>query len=160
MTAKISFFRRTPLEEEVFGGKVLIEIDGEKQGELGESELTFELEEGEHTVKMCKTHGSGMFIGFAELTFELEPGYHLFLRYYPPMITSQDGSITIQNFDTVNPDKEAENNDALLSKELNDLEEREKQTKKKNSPLLTIAVIVAMAIIFFIIGASRSNYFG
>lgn len=102
---KLVFLRRTEKEIQVFGGDVYIDIDGKNVGILSRTNQEYNIQAGQHTIKMYKSHSYDTFIGFAESTITVEENEQLMVRYATPMAANQPGNIIISPYD---PSKESE----------------------------------------------------
>ncbi len=100
MTEKLIILRRTPTEIKVFGGDVYVDIDGKNIGILGEEDIFIELQSGNHTLKMYKSHNMGTFIGIAKVEINMKDGSPLFARYAAPYLVNQSGTIIITDYES------------------------------------------------------------
>jgi hypothetical protein len=69
-------------------------------GILGMEDFEIELPEGNHKIKMYKSHTFDTFIGNAESEISLKKDEKLLLKYSPPMLVNQAGNIVISNFES------------------------------------------------------------
>lgn len=148
---KLYFIRRTPSEIEIFGGTVYAEIDGKMVGEVGISDLIIDVEPGQHTIKMYKSHTYDTFIGFAEVNLNVEDGKDLTFRYSAPMTVTQAGHIVVADFtsiDDIDRQINQKENHLRTEKRENDLQEQKKETEsQKNNKALILLVVVVPALI-------------
>lgn len=153
MSTKLVFLRRTEKEIEVFGGEVYIDINGKNIGILGTSDFVYEVIEGQYKVKMYKSHTYDSFIGSAEAEVCVEKGEDLLIKYSPPMLINQPGSIIVSEFKSYD---QVEN--MALEKEqkiiIDDNEAKQKkyeqEKRSKNGVIIVTSIMVISAIIWCI----------
>lgn len=149
--AKLYFIRRTSSEIEIFGGSVYADIDGKRIGEIGKSDLVVDVEPGQHTIKMYKSHTYDTFIGFAEVTLNVKDEKDLTLRYSAPMVITQAGHIVVADFtsiDDINRQINQKETSLRAEKRESDLQaqKREEESQKNNNALIFWIVVVPIII--------------
>jgi len=161
MSENFIVLRRTAEEKKVFGGDVYVDIDSKNIGILGETDLVLGLENGEHTLKMYKSHKMGTFIGIAESRFTILEGEKLFARYSSPMMVNQSGTIIISKFESpYQLEKISQEVSQNITSDYHELEtekvKREEESKKNNTNLIIWIVVVPIVImiIYWIIEMS------
>lgn len=149
--AKLYFIRRTLSEIEIFGGTVFVDIDGKRVGEVGRTDLVVNVESGQHTIKMYKSHTYDTFIGFAEVKLDVEDDKTLVLRYSAPMVITQSGHIVVTDFVSIDDiNRQIDQKEAMLQAEKreNDLliQKQEEESKKNNNTLFFLIIVVPIVI--------------
>lgn len=161
---KLYFVRRTDSEIEIFGGTVYVDIDGKRVGEVGRTNLVIDVEQGQHTIKMYKSHTFDTFIGFAEVTIDVKENKDLTFRYSSPMVITQPGHIVVADFiSTEDIDKQINQKEATLKEEkrVSDMQiqkQREDSQKNNNAFLfLIIGLPIIIGLLYFIIQMAFIN---
>lgn len=156
--AKLYFIRRTASEIEIFGGSVYADIDGKRVGEVGTTDLVIDVEPGQHTIKMYKSHTYDTFIGFAEVVLHIEDGKDLTLRYSAPMVITQAGHIVVTDFTSINDiNQQISKKESTLRAEKREsdlkIQRQEEESQKNNNALIFWIVVVPIIIglIYFFI---------
>ena len=149
--SKLYFIRRTSSEIEIFGGSVYADIDGKRVGEIGRTNLVIDVEPGEHTIKMYKSHTYDTFIGFAEVSLHIEDGKDLTLRYSAPMVITQAGHIVVTDFTSIEDiNRQIEQKETTLRAEKREsdlqIQKQEEESQKNNNALIFWIVIVPIII--------------
>ncbi len=156
MNSKLVFMRRTPKEVEVFGGEVYIDIDGRNIGLLSTTDFEYEISSGVRKIKMYKSHSFGSFIGHAEIELDIKEREQLLLKYAPPMLLNQPGSIIVSDYKSkAETESIAREQEYIINRDL-DLEEekkRELDEKTKNGVIIFI-IFVILSTIFYAISIS------
>lgn len=156
--AQLYFLRRTLSEIEIFGGTVYADIDGKRVGEIGRTDLVVDVEPGQHTIKMYKSHIYDTFIGFAEVTLNIENDKALVLRYSAPMVVTQSGHIVVTDFTSIDEiNRQINQKESALRAEkresdLQILKQKEEAQKNNNSLIFWIIVVPAIiGLLYFFI---------
>ncbi len=154
--AKLVFLRRTEKEIQVFGGDVYIDIDGKNVGILSRANQEYNIQAGQHTIKMYKSHTYDTFIGFAESTITVEENEQLMVRYAAPMAANQPGNLIISPYD---PSKESEilrarENTIQRDFAADEHRKQEQNNKYNTGVMIFIAFIIIDAIIWAVWMAS------
>ena len=149
--AKLYFVRRTASEIEIFGGSVYADIDGKRVGEIGTTDLVVDVEPGQHTIKMYKSHTYDTYIGFAEITLHVETGKDLTLRYSAPMVVTQAGHIVVTDFTSVEDiNRQIYQKESTLRAEKREsdlqIQKQEEQSQKNNTALIFWIVVVPIIV--------------
>jgi hypothetical protein len=100
MNEKLVFLRRTQKEIELFGGDVYIDINGRNIGTLDITDFVYDVRPGKYKIKMYKSHTYDSFIGHAETEITIAENEQLLIKYSPPMLINQPGSIVVSNFES------------------------------------------------------------
>lgn len=161
MSSKITFLRRTQEEINIFGGEVYIDIDGRNVSILGLSDYSYDLSDGNHTIKMYKSHSYGTFIGVAETTLVLTPNEHLMIRYSSPMVVSQPGTIVVLPYNQQVAEAEILKQSKAIATDfqINEEKKQESAIKSANATAIIIAIMIFTAICWGIWYASLMSNF-
>lgn len=161
MEENFFILRRTDIETKIFGGDVFIDLDGRNIGILKHKDLALTLEDGEHVLKMYKSHKFGTFIGTAESKFKIKTEEKLFARYSAPLIVNQSGVIIISKFesqsqlDRLSAEIANELEDDYIQEEVNRANKEEEIEKSNNTLIILVFVIPSiLAILYWIISMS------
>lgn len=148
MGAKLTFLHRTKEEVKIFGGEVYIDVDGRNVGILGLSDYVHTLSDGEHTIKMYKSHTYGTFIGVSETTLMLTSNEHLMLRYSAPMVVSQPGTIVVLPYNQQVAETEIKKQSIAITTDFQMSEDKKKESERKsnNAMAIVIAIMIFSAI--------------
>ena len=142
---KLVFLRRTEKEIEIFGGDVYFDIDGKNVGKLSRTNQEVELSEGEHTIKMYKSHTYDTFIGFAESTITLVGDEKLMVKYSAPMMVNQPGNMVISPYNAVSENQVVQERDRIIERDFIAEENRKREQSEKYNHGVMIVIIVAIA---------------
>lgn len=162
MSGNFIILRRSSEEEKIFGGEVYVDVDNKNIGILGNTDLIIELENGEHTLKMYKSHKMGTFIGIAESQFSIIEGEKLFARYSPPMMINQSGTIIISKYDSpLQLEKISKEVAQKISSDFQELEAKklkQKAESNKNNAALIIWIFIVPIVIWIIYWIIETSY--
>lgn len=157
MSVKFAILRRSQSERDIFGGEVYIDVDGRNVGTVGDTDFFIDLAEGQHKLKMYKSHTMGTFIGMAESDLFLSNGEMLVATYAPPMLVNQSGVIIIssyqgqQDLDQMAFQKENQLNCEQRKEEEKKRQQVEQSEKNNTTLFLWIFVIpVVLGLIYWI----------
>ena len=156
MGAKVVFMRRTPKEIEIFGGEVFIDIDGKNIGKLSLQDFSVQLENGLHKVKMYKSHTYDTYIGVAEAEFEVTHNNDLLIKYSPPMLVNQPGTLIVSDYQSPSQvDSIVYEKERKLDTDLKvDEQKRTEIEEMSHRGLIIFIVIMVIVIIIYIIEIS------
>ena len=148
--ACIVFLPRTQKEIEIFGGNVYFDIDGKNAGMLTKGEQRYELNPGQHVIKMYKSHTYDTYIGFAENTITVEENEELMVKYSAPMLVSQPGNMIISPYNPRYRDAILQEKEQILARDFRAEQNRKKEEneKYKNGVKWVIIAAVIFAVIF------------
>lgn len=160
MNGKLFFLRRTPKEIEIFGGEVFIDIDGKNIGTIGAENFEIDLPEGNHKLKMYKSHSFDTFIGVAESEINLNSGEKLLVKYSSPMLINQAGNIIVSNFISEQQleslamkreEKIVQDDQKLRDKK------KEQEAQTRNGWIIFTVIMLVVMLIWFLIEISSIN---
>lgn len=157
MEPKLVFLRRTPKEIEIFGGEVYIDVDGKNVGILGNTDFIINVSQGNHKIKMYKSHTYGSFIGNAETEILVSEGEELLIKYSAPMLLNQSGNIIINEFksDSQADELAKEKEDKITIDDNNAKQKKYEQERKSQNGIIIFIVIMIIIAIFYSISISN-----
>jgi hypothetical protein len=160
METKLVFLRRTQKEIEIFGGEVYIDVDGKNIGVLGTSDFNYSVTNGQHKIRMYKSHTYGSFIGSSDAEILVSEGESLLIKYSSPMLINQPGTIIITDFKSSSQtDLIAKERDVKIVTDDNDAKQKqyEQEQKSSNGVLIFVVIMIVSTIIYLISMASIMN---
>jgi hypothetical protein len=138
---------RSEKEIEIFGGEVIVSLNGRVVGTLQNSDVMLEAEEGTHAIKMSKSHDYGSQIGIATENVTIKAGEKLLLRYTPPLLVNAPGIILVSEYDGKNlSERIMEGQDREIEKSISINEEKRAKVQQQNSTYSVIWIIVILVI--------------
>lgn len=148
--AELIFLRRTQNEIEIFGGEIFFDIDGKNAGKLSLTNQTIELPEGEHTIKMYKSHTFDTFIGTAESTINISADERLMVKYSAPMMVNQPGNMFISEYSEEKEKEAVRDREQSIKRDFAaaSQQRQEAQDKYNTGVIIVFVVAVIFAIIF------------
>ncbi len=161
MTEQLIFLRRTQKEREIFGGEVYIDINGRNIALLTDVDLFYGAEPGEYSIKMYKSHTFDSYIGHAETLIKLSKNEKLLIKYSPPMIVNQPGTIVVSTLEStaqldniaLQKEEKIKSDDSLMRQKRIEQEE-----KTNNGYIILIVIMVISAIIYGVWMVSIFSY--
>ena len=148
--ATLVFLKRTQKEIEIFGGDVYFDIDGKNAGKLTLSNQIVNVEPGEHTIKMYKSHTFDTFIGFAESVITVGADEKLMIKYSAPMMVNQPGNMVISEYSLASEESALRERERTISRDYVAEENRKKEAneKYKSGVIIVFVVAIVFAIIY------------
>lgn len=148
--ATLVFLKRTQKEIEIFGGDVYFDIDGKNAGKLTLSNQIVNVEPGEHTIKMYKSHTFDTFIGFAESVITVGADEKLMIKYSAPMMVNQPGNMVISEYSLASEESALKERERTISRDYIAEENRKKEAneKYKSGVIIVFVVAIVFAIIY------------
>lgn len=148
--ATLVFLKRTQKEIEIFGGDVYFDIDGKNAGKLTLSNQIVNVEPGEHTIKMYKSHTFDTFIGFAESVITVGADEKLMIKYSAPMMVNQPGNMVISEYSLASEESALKERERTISRDYVAEENRKKEAneKYKSGVIIVFVVAIVFAIIY------------